>query len=202
MANKRLKIGLDVDGVLAAFSPRFVEMANEMFDYRLDADNQTDWDHTCLGLTKQEEDAVWKRINSTPNWWLYELPMLPSTQNLTTAARHHKLYFITNRNQTTVGMPMEEQTAHWLRRHFWIPNPTVIVTKQKGKVVDALELDYFIDDKLENVQDVLANSDAVCYLHEAPYNKHIQLASTHNDLRATSNVNSFLTEIGAFGDRE
>lgn len=191
-SNERLKIGLDLDGVLAAFSPKFVEMANEMFGYSLKAENQTEWDHTCLGLSKKEEDAVWEVINTTPNWWYHELPALPETNLITEVARRHTVYFITNRNQTKVGMSIEEQSAHWVRRNFWIPNPTVIVTKQKGKVADALLLDYFIDDKLENCLDVAKHSNTTVYLHDAPYN------SDNRGHRTTPNVNTFLKELGAF----
>src|ERR1043166_583824 len=183
----RLRVGLDVDGVLGAFSPKFIEIANNLFGLNLRPEDQTGWAHQSLGLTNKQADKVWDVINKTPNWWMEDLPVLRRTDKLHIAARQHQLYFITKRNPTNVGLPIEEQTAHWIRRHFYIPNPTVIVTEQKGLVANALELDFFIDDKYENCLDVQNNSPRTqVYLHDAPYCKGQSLPAP---MRLSINVN-------------
>lgn len=195
----RLKIGIDVDGVLAAFSPEYIDLANEMFGLHLNPEDQIGWAHQSLGLSDAQSDKVWDRINSTPNWWLHLLPT-PNTGFLKLAADRHILYFITKRNPTTCGMAIEEQTAHWIRRNFWIPNPTVIVTERKGDVCKALDVDYFIDDKYENCQDVdnIAIHTTV-YLQDAPYNREIR----DGRIKRVANINAFLQEIGGlYGSKE
>jgi len=195
----RLNIGLDVDGVLAAFSPKFIEIANYLFKLKLKPEDQTGWAHQSLGLSNKQADKVWEVIDETPNWWLEELPVLPNTESLSNANFKHRLYFITKRNPTECGLPMEEQTAVWLRRHFFIPNPTVIVTERKGDVANALELDYFVDDKHENCFDVITKSPrTITFIHTAPYNRK------YNYANRAANVNEFFEHIkGAFnGIRE
>jgi uncharacterized HAD superfamily protein len=193
----RLQIGLDVDGVLAAFSPAFIAIANKLFGLKLKPEDQTGWAHQSLGLNNKQADKVWDVINETPNWWLEELPPLPNTDAVTNASLKHRLYFITKRNPTECGLPMEDQTAVWLRRHFFISNPTVIVTERKGDVANALELDYFIDDKYENCLDVQERSpNTRVFLQSAPYNLGQMLPAP---MHIAWNVNHFFESIKTLG---
>ena len=203
---KRLTLGLDVDGVLAAFSPAFIDIANRMFGLDLKPEDQTGWAHQSLGLSDEQADQVWEEINSTPNWWA-TLSKLPGTAALTDAASRHRLYFITHRNPTVVGLPIEEQTANWIRREFYIPNPTVITCEKKGTVARGLELDAFIDDKYANTRDVHSKSPLTkVFLHNAPYNTNPEMDVLVSQLRLirANDVNDFIATVegGHFGIRE
>ena len=188
----RLNIGIDVDGCVADFSGTYIKLANSMFDLALRPEDQTGWAHQSLGLTDAQDNAVWDRINNTPNWWT-RLPKLPNTDTLTEWAKAHRVFFLTKRNPTTVGLSMEDQTANWLRREFFIPNPTVIITEHKGDVARALRLHCFIDDKFENCWDVVKGSpNTYSFLHDAPYNKEIEASLW---MRRAQHINDFFSQI-------
>jgi uncharacterized HAD superfamily protein len=195
MGDKRPTIGLDLDGVCAQFSPKFVELANKRFGLNLDAKNQTDWDFQSLGLTDEQCELIYNQIYETDNFWL-SLDKLPHTDALITEQRKYRLFFITSRMYAS-GMSLEDQAANWIRRNFFIANPTVIVASNKGEVAKALGLYAFLDDRFENCVDVFKNSSARVYLHDAPYNKHQGFGN-----RAAS-VNDFFKKIGGlYGIRE
>src|SRR5437660_614000 len=128
MEDKRPAIGLDIDGVLADFSGEFSRRINEKYGLKSDPAKQTDWDFPCLGITVEQEQEIWSEIDATPNFWMTLNPLTDCPE-----AAHfcdYKTYFITSRPETA-GMPTDEQTAMWLRRHFFIANPTVIVSSMK-----------------------------------------------------------------------
>jgi 5'(3')-deoxyribonucleotidase len=162
---KRLKIGLDVDGVLADFAGPAMEITRALFP-TADIHNRI-WN---LGMTNEQADAVMAYVAKQKDFY-YSLQKIPGGEYLAEAQNNHRLYFITARNGT-VGMPIEEQTAHWLRWSFNIHTPTVIVTdsgKEKSALYTILKLDAFIDDKVDTVEHMRANA-CNCYVFNQPWN--------------------------------
>lgn len=167
MEDKRPAIGLDLDGVLADFSGEFSRRINEKYGLNSDPTKQTDWDFLCQGVTAEQEAAIWADIDATPNFWL---TLNPLTQLEPNNLRPYKTYFITSRPETA-GMTCDEQSAIWLRRHFFIANPTVIVSSMKGPLVMALGVKAFLDDKPENCLNVRAYSPFTkVFILTQPYN--------------------------------
>jgi uncharacterized HAD superfamily protein len=171
-----MKIGLDIDGVLAAFTPAyqqlFVETTGRDWFHVGDADDPPTWHWPQLrGYTEAETRAVWGRINSDPNFW-YNLSPLPAMHTLATyydiLCDAHDVYFITNR----AGVRAKEQTEAWLGLHLcYGPAPTVLLVghRKKGDAARALELDCAIDDYAENVIDLQPHTRT--YLLDRPYNR-------------------------------
>jgi len=150
---KRLKIGVDVDGVLADFTGHARKLCQRMFNGRpADALVQTGWGFDSLGISPEQEDEMWRTIDATRDWWLYLAP-LDETHLITPLVKQHEVIFITNRKQGT-GLPVEVQTAEWLTRVFNLFHPTVLLSSKKGPLAKALGLDYFIDDRDKNVIEV------------------------------------------------
>lgn len=169
MEDNRPRIGLDVDGVLAAFSPKFISMANAKYGLHLKPEDQHGWAHQSLGLSDEQADAIWQDIERTPNWWL-SLDQLPGTHDLSAWYKRYRIYFITSRT-LSAGLPVEDQTANWIRRHYFIPNPTVLVSSNKGPLCAALNIEYFLDDRPENCTNVRAYSPFTkVFIQHAPYN--------------------------------
>lgn len=166
--DKRLKIGIDLDGVCADFVGAFRKLAQATIGKPADAAPSVDWDFSNWGISDAEMDQLWKQIRATPNFW-YTLAPEGGTSALLQAYRKHRLFFITTR-VPTVGLPVEEQSARWLDANFNIGYPTVLVTKKKGLVAQALELDAFIDDKLSNCDEVFPVVNAT-YLKDTSYNQ-------------------------------
>ena len=90
--------------------------------------------------------------------------------------RRHEVYYITDR----IGIDVKRQTKMWLIEHLNYlgrahTEPTVLITKgSKGPIVRGLALDAYIDDKFENVRDVVADSPTtrMYYLHKRYNEKH------------------------------
>lgn len=190
MADNRPRIGLDLDGVLAQFSPKFLAMASAKYGLNLKQENQVAWDFQCQGITEQQEKALWADIKATRNWWI-SLEPFPETQVLTYAKDKYRIYFITSRT-TTEGLPLEDQAASWVRRNFFIANPTVIVIDNKGPLAFALGLDYFLDDRPENCLSVRAHSPFTkVFIHDAPYNRQFEQGS----IERVNSVNEFFRKV-------
>jgi 5'(3')-deoxyribonucleotidase len=153
MADKRFNIGLDVDGVFADFVGGAREVCKKLFGKPDDSLVQTSWSFESLGIKDYEERLMYKEIDGTQNWWMH-LKKMPNTSLLKTLTELHRVVFITNRKDGA-GWPIEEQTAEWLKQQFHIYNPMVIISRDKGPVAKGLELDYYIDDRPKNVQNVV-----------------------------------------------
>lgn len=173
--SKRLKIGIDVDDVLADFISKHRELCREMFGKPETDVIPCDWAMSNYGLTAEQMVAVWQRIHDTEDFWLTlrkkdgvdpcDLAMLDI---------EHDLYFITSR-ALCIGDSLTHQTAYWLKKNLWVPLPTVIVTSNKGPIAAALGLDYFIDDRPKNCVEV---KDAVptckVFLKDAGHNQEFE----------------------------
>jgi uncharacterized HAD superfamily protein len=155
---KRLNIGVDVDGVLADFTSKARQVLKNIYGRPSDDTAQTGWGFDSLGITKAEENKMWRYIDDYPNWWL-ELEPLPETNLLSPLCHDHKVIFISNRKPGT-GKPIEEQTAKWLTYHYHIQHPTVLLSDDKGPLCKALKIDHFIDDRDKNVIEVAASIGA------------------------------------------
>jgi len=183
----RLKIGVDIDGVLANFLKQARKDIQILLGDGRPADDliQTGWGFDSLGITKKEENQLWRFIDATPNWWM-QLERLPHTNYLRHLCENARVLFITNRKdaKTGVGLPIEDQSRRWLERRFHIPHPTVLISDNKGPLAAGLKLDYFIDDRPKNVEEVTASSPATAtYLLDATYNKEcmVQRVASFDD---------------------
>lgn len=113
---------------------------------------------------------MWRAIDAIPNWWM-SLDRLPNTNYLRHLTENERVVFITNRKDGA-GYPIEDQTAQWLIEKFHIWQPNVIISDNKGPVAAGLKLDYFIDDRPKNVEEVIAGSpDTETYLLDTTYNQ-------------------------------
>lgn len=180
-----MRIGIDVDGVLAnffsAYEEAIVQEAGEdKFPCRYPECTPPVWDWPeHYGYDKAYVSRVWKKIAKSRSFW-YDLDELPDLAFLKEAAPWaiHAVYYITARP----GENAKAQTEYWLEEHG-IPAPTVLISKEKGLCAQALQLDLYIDDKLENIVDVQDNHRLTrAYLcPQYPYN-----LDGHVELRAQS----------------
>ena|SRR5919108_1267903 len=171
---RRFNIGIDVDGVLSNFTWAARDLCKLMFNGKPSDDLvQTGWGFDSLGISKAEENQMWRQIDSIPDWWMTHEKM-PHTNLLTRLWDNHRVIFITNRKDGT-GRPIEIQTAMWLRENFQIWNPIVIISDNKGPLGLGLKLDYFIDDRPKNVEEMVEESPLTrTYICDASYNQEVQ----------------------------
>jgi uncharacterized HAD superfamily protein len=177
-----MRIGIDVDGVLADFAKRYLDMARDLFNHNPDPEANPTWD---FNLSNEQTDVLWKQIKGIVNFWCtlqpYDRWPLPQAQ--------HTLIFITSRVSTAGGTP-ESQTAWWLHNVKGIIHPTVLVVNhwhEKSALYRDLKLDAFIDDKVDTVQQFRKHKQN-CYVYAQPWNRKI------TDKRVTS-MQHFFDEV-------
>lgn len=191
MTDTRLKIGIDVDDVLAGFVPAHQKICREICGKPHTGTNPNDWAFSNYGMSPKEHEAVWNKIKDTVNFWETLVP-LPRTSAIAYYPYDVIPFFITSRI-VTKGDPIEIQTARWIKTFYdSLENPTVIVSHSKGPLVRALNLDYFIDDRDKNVLEV-ADAHPTCkvFIKTTSHNKDF------NDPRITrvSCLNDFLAQL-------
>lgn len=178
------KIGVDVDGVLADFVGSYDKLIIEMTEedrFPKGVEYRTSWLYAeALGYDKKAVDAVWKfGIKKSRDFWATLKPMPNAVKELTklnelALSGEHEVTFITNR----FGVAAKLQTELWINSLGYV-FPTVILTGDKGVATRLLNLDMYIDDKMGNVNDVMAvvranNMMTRVYLRESPWNQGLK----------------------------
>lgn len=169
-----MKIGFDVDGVLAnfirAFQPLVVKHAggvNLFSPTDIVAPPTWHWPQYrgySDALMDFKSGPVWSEIKRSEEFWL-NLEPLPDVATLRMLlpdlVRYHDLYFITNR----FGPDVKWQTEQWLLMHLVDASnvecgftPTVLVSGEKGLCAQALGLDVYVDDYGVNANDVVVRT--------------------------------------------
>lgn len=178
--NGPIRIGIDVDCVLAEFRSSFAQCAKDMFGKPENVNMPwTDWNMAeRFGLTGHQYGQVWERVQSTPNWW-EDRPEVEKNYGATeylyllTKDRVINPFFMTARKETKAGDPIAIQTSRWLQKHGF-ETPAVICASDKNLLAYALHLDAFLDDRFENCRDVkLAGVKKVFMQVEANSIQHI-----------------------------
>lgn len=166
-----LRIGFDLDGVLANFAAAY-----HAVDERLHGPGQAS---TRAGDPEEEakaeesaerrhisprrrNDVVWRTIASTPDFWTTLKPIDPQA-----IARIHEMmlqhrwevFFITQR-PSTAGDTVQRQSQRWLAEQGFDLPSVLVVPGSRGAAAAALSLDYLVDDNPKNCIDVKSVSEA------------------------------------------
>lgn len=167
-----MRIGIDLDDVLADFISEFAEIAHDIYGRPQPEVKPVDWEWSNFGLSKEEQGKVWERIVGTFNFW-EKLSVEPGAMRISMTRLtedNHDLVFITARAKTA-GYTVQEQSARWLNRCFGLSYPTVIVDNNKGPIAAALQLDYFVDDRPKNCIEIKnAVPDCKVFLKNSSHN--------------------------------
>lgn len=165
------KVLLDIDGVLAEFIHSFTDLAYDKFKgpvlpYK--TVDQEEWDFN--NMPKKVVSATWKHIKKYPEFWLD----LDRRANPEDFARidlmdcdysRYEFYFVTSRPEGT-----KFWSEHWLRK-MGVSDPTVVISSKKGQFCEAVGIDFSLDDRAENAQDMCVAGNKSCIL-DLKYNKH------------------------------
>jgi len=171
-----IRVGWDLDGVLADFFSAFNQLLAHMYGVRLlDKPRVWDWPQHELGLTNAQVRRAWDEVKKMPSWWTSltktkEIAEIP-TDAFARLCHEHETYFITSRPQA-LHMTTQMQSASWLATRFGLKCPSVIIVnnpRDKTALLSALSLDFYIDDLLSTVQEAPASVKA--YLLDKPYNQ-------------------------------
>lgn len=169
------KIGIDCDGVLAEWVAAFTEELARLYPgYPRMTTNTIPgwWYKTWPNLTPEMTEQAWKAVTFSRDWWerLAPIPTFPERQALTKLARDHEVYIITARRET-FGDSTTFQTYRWLGNNGIHGVQVIASDHNKGALARALRLDYFLDDKPENVEEVVDCVEGCrCFIREWPWN--------------------------------
>lgn len=172
-------IAWDIDGIISNFHYSFSITANDLFGTPIVEDinaviayHWNDWHE----LTKEQVRLTWKEIDkNVENFWLSARPLVESSsfkRLKELEITNNELYFITSR-RNTAGKNALQQTTEWITNMSGLSNFSVIITEKKGKVLDAIKADYFIDDLPSNIIEAV-NEAPRCknFLLVRPYNSY------------------------------
>lgn len=168
-------VGCDLDDVLADFIAKFMEIAHTL--YGVDSNlRPTSWEWDDINMTADMVNGVWQQIFQWSNFWnTLDVEAGASYEKMQALNERCKVYFPTAR-ALAPGDDVGMQSAMWLRAHFGVFYPTVIVSNEKGPLAAALKYDYFIDDRPKNCIEVKkARPECKVFLKTATHNLSFDL---------------------------
>jgi 5' nucleotidase, deoxy (Pyrimidine), cytosolic type C protein (NT5C) len=160
-----LRLGFDLDGVVADFRTAFLDAASRLLGR--DAIQRPKSPMPDLDAVSAEDaKRVWKVITATPNWWLGLAPFEPAQiARLYQLARRYRweVSFLTAR-VPTAGDSVQFQSQAWLESYGFYMPAVVTVPGSRGEIANALRLDVIIDDQFLNCLEVVGAAQAKAIL--------------------------------------
>ena len=175
-----LRIGFDLDGVLADMELALVHEAEKLFGSPVkQRPLETSVPHSMshlvpaevsddaplryeLELTAKERRQLWRHVSAIDNFWQTLVETEPGcVARLAALADEHRweTIFVTRR-PATAGATSQIQSQRWLEaKGFKLPS-VFVVSGSRGLIAAALALDIMVDDTPENCVDIATDSKA------------------------------------------
>jgi hypothetical protein len=151
-----LRLGFDLDGVVADFRTAFLDVAAKTLGREAIARPSAPMPDLD-GVSATDARRVWKVIAEMPNWWLGLAPYEPAQiARLYQLARRFRweVSFLTSRIPTA-GDSVQFQSQAWLEAYGFYMPAVVTVPGSRGEIANALRLDLIIDDQFLNCLEVV-----------------------------------------------
>jgi hypothetical protein len=178
-----LRIGFDIDGVLADMERALVIEAEKLFGPSVTSQKpHGPAEHASMGdivpseivdnaplrqelqLTAKQRRQLWRHVQAIDNFWesLGEIePGIVGRLATLVRERNWEVIFLTRRPETA-GARAQIQTQRWLVAQGYSMPSVFVVTGSRGRIAAALSLDLMVDDTPENCVDIATDSRARC----------------------------------------
>lgn len=173
MEGPQLRIGLDLDGVLADFNSAFSNLILDRYGIACGPPVVWDWPE-YYGVTSEQVKTLFAWIETHPEWWISLKPE-DDAQEAVDSVRSWILadkadcYVITSRP----GRRTHFYSQRWVSRHVAPHVPVLMADRplHKGLLAQGLGLTHFLDDKPVNVEAVRqASPGTASLLLSRPWN--------------------------------
>ena len=170
-----LRIGFDMDGVIADFASAFHDVEHRLFGPSSAVtveppEVQAEQEEAAAAHVespspreqRRRRDAIWTAIHETKDFWTTLKPL-----DAEAVRRIHEMmlrlrwevFFITQR-PSTLGQTVQRQTQLWLNEQGFDLPSVLVISGSRGAAAGALRLNYHVDDSPQNCLDVSADSRA------------------------------------------
>jgi hypothetical protein len=187
-----LRVGIDVDGVLADFRTAFHDAASECLRREI---HEPEDPKSPQSLLEKDVRRVWEWVAKRTNWWMelraYEPDQIERLYAVTRAAGW-EVFFLTNR-PASAGDSVQFQTQWWIERHGFFLPAVLTVPGSRGDIANGLRLDLLVDDLSRNCVEVVSASPAKALLMLRERN---QATEDHAVSRGIGVVHSLADAIG------
>jgi hypothetical protein len=193
-----LRIGFDMDGVLADFARAYREIEERVFGPVASATRPGDPEEdegaekarasaessdparsdpaapadsaAAVHALRRRRDVVWQTIEATANFWTMLQPLDPDAVRRIHqfATRDGWDVFFITQRPATAGDSVQRQTQRWLVEQGFDLPSVLVIHGSRGEAARALRLDYLVDDSARNCIDVKAQADAKTLLVTNP----------------------------------
>jgi hypothetical protein len=214
-----LRIGFDLDGVLADMELALVGEARTLFGMRQTkpGGEEPQTPHAVMSdlvpsdvaenaplrhemhLTARQRRQLWRHVSAIDGFWesLEEIePGSVARLASLAAERRWEVIFLTRRPRTA-GATAQVQSQRWLEcKGFRLPS-VYVVTASRGLIASALTLDIVVDDTPENCVDVASDSKArtiAIFRNQEPPPPFLQAMGIHL-VRSTEECLNLLVDI-------
>jgi len=189
-----LRIGIDVDGVIADFRTAFHAAAVRCL--RRDVADSEDAE-SAGPLSPEDVRRVWDYVARTQNWWMdvppYEPDQIARLYSLT-RAREWEVFFMTRR-PPSAGDSVQFQTQWWIERFgFYLP-AVLTVPGSRGDIANGLRLDIMIDDQVLNCIEVISSAPAKALLMLRATNPSAREHASNRGIGVVSTFSEALTVL-------
>jgi hypothetical protein len=174
-----LRIGFDLDGVLADMETALVREAERLFGSKVNRAPEGPTRSSMsdlvpedvsddaplrreLHLSARERRQLWRHVRKIDGFWesLDEIEPGSIARLAALAAQHRWEIIFLTRRPATAGATAQLQSQRWLEaKGFRLPS-VFVVTASRGLIAAGLTLDIVVDDTPENCVDVAADSKA------------------------------------------
>ena len=189
-----LRLGIDIDGVLADFRTAF--HATAMRCLRHDVEDGQDLE-APTPLSAADVRRVWNHIAAAPNWWMdvpaYEPDQIARLYSLTRAGGW-EVFFMTKR-PPSAGDSVQFQTQWWIERFgFYLP-AVMTVPGSRGDIANGLRLDLVLDDQLLNCVEVISAAPTKAVLVHRTDDSAVKQQASNRGIGVVSTLAEALTVI-------